>query len=497
MNYQQDPVRIGAEKQVFIDWDMIEPGYGVGWGTRDSVRVLPYEMPCDVRIAVHPPRVDPCPLIVAEHPWEQHISSYVTTLEDDGRFRLYYECYADPLALANYDAMLAYAESDDGITWRKPKVGAVEFNGSKDNNIVFGLANSLGRGSHGATVFKDASAAPAERYKLVHIGPDEQKRRCVFGAMSPDGLHWRAIEQALVTDYESDTQNVVAYDDERKRYVLYCRSWKGINMGRWHGRRCIACSESDRFESFPEPRIMVASDVTFDPDTDFYTNSYHRWPGAANAHLLFPALFHRTRDVLDVHMMVSRDGEHWVRPQRDALIPVGEPGSDTDAGVYAGCGIIRTRPGEWSLPISPQRNTHNQGMHTKLGPFAGVTAHFRRAIWREDGFTSLEAQCEGRCTTVPFVFTGKELHINAWTQFGGEVRIELVDSTEQAHWMKNVKLPATVPRHTMDDCDLLTGDMLNHVVTWRGQFDLTPWAGRIVRLRFYLRRARLHAWQVV
>jgi hypothetical protein len=287
----------------------------------------------------------------------------------------------------------------------------------------------------------------------------------------------------------------MAYDEQTRRYRLYCRSWRGLHIGRWHGRRCIAYAESEDFARFPEPRILVASDATFDPDTDIYTNAYTRWPGAADAHLMFPAFFHRTDDVLDVHLLVSRDGLHWARPQREALIPVGEPGSDAETGVYAGVGIVSFRPGEWTLPIAPQRNTHNQGMHTRLGPMVEQKAFFRRATWREDGFMSIEAAAEGRCTTVPFVFRGSRLELNAWSRFGGEVRVELVDSSDQAHWMKKAQLPVAVPGRTMQDCDPITGDALRRTVTWKGQGDVSAWQGRPMRLRFYLRRARLHAFQ--
>jgi len=101
--------------------------------------------------------------------------------------------------------MLAYAESADGVSWVKPDVGTVEYNGSRDNNLVFGLDLSLGRHAIGAYVFKDPAALPDEEYKLVHMGGDGG-RFYVWGAVSPDGLRWRALERPLLSDYMSDTQ---------------------------------------------------------------------------------------------------------------------------------------------------------------------------------------------------------------------------------------------------------------------------------------------------
>ncbi len=479
-------VGLGNRKQVFINWDLIEPGYGVAWG---GEKATSWEMPYGVRIAVHPPRVDPQPLVRPEHPWESYINAYSTLFEDEGRYRLYYECYyvGERDAGSDFDAMMAYAESTDGVNWVKPRIGAIRFNGSADNNLVYGLDLSLGRGTHGGTVFKDPNAPSDQRYKLVHTGR-EDGRLCVFGAVSPDGLRWKALERPLITDYVSDTQTVMRFDLEKGRYVGYFRGWKGGEPGRWHGRRTIAYAESDRFESWPVPQTIVAPDVNDNPDTDIYTNSYTRWPGAADAHLMFPAFYQRASDVLEVHLMTSRDGLHWERPTRQPIIPGGEPGSNWEGGVYAGCGLVSMQPGEWSLPIGPKWHTHNQALFPERLPSTPPDrGYLCRAIWRQDGFTSLEAQTEGGCTTVPITFTGKRLEVNAWTRFAGEIRVELAEASGE-----------TIAAHTFGDCDPISGDALKHTVTWKGESDLSAWAGnKPMRLRFWLRRARLYAIQFV
>ena len=43
------------------------------------------------------------------------------------------------------------------------------------------------------------------------------------------------------------------------------------------------------------------------------------------------------------------------------------------------------------------------------------------------------------------------------------------------------------------DCDPITGDNLERTVTWKGESDLSALRGKMVRLRFYMRRARLYA----
>ncbi len=475
---------LADEKHVFADWRLIEPGYGVG---REGPPTS-WELPHGVRLAVHPPRVDLTPLVAAEHPWESFINVYCTMFEDDGRFRLYYECHdhrpqTEPKDLA---AMIAYAESTDGTTWGKPVVGSVDVHGSTRNNLVYGRDVALGRGAHGATIFKDPSGSSDERYKLVHAGLFEGAP-CVYGAVSPDGLRWRAIEKPLLANYLSDTQTVVRFDEQRGCYVGYFRGWRGDERGAWRGRRVISYAETRDFRAWPVPQPIVEPDAADSPSADIYTNSYTPWPGAADAHLMFPAFYQRASDTLEVHMLTSRDGLHWERPTRTPIIAFGEPQTNREGGVYAGCGLAELTPGEWSLPIAPKWHTHNQGRHTQ-----GRLAHppdngyICRACWRQDGLMSLEAETEGACTTAPITFSGSRLVLNAWTRFAGEIRVELADATGRV-----------VAGRSFAVCDPFSGDNLRHTVTWRGASDLSAWAGQDMRLRFRLRRGRLYALQFV
>ena len=480
---------IGSSKQVFIDWDLIEPGYGLSWG---GERPTSWEIPHGVRIAVHRPRIDLQPLIVADRPWESMVTSMVTLMEDEGRYRMWYECWSlaegnDSIGEAAYPTMLAYAESADGANWVKPRIGTVSFGGSTDNNLVYWA-------SRGSSVFKDPSAPPDERYKLVCMS-----RGGIGGAVSPDGLRWKSLEQLLVSAddaFEDQIPDAARFDTERGRYVGYFRGWDRRNPGLWHGRRTIAYAESDRFESWPVPQTIVAPNVNDGPDTDIYTNSYAPWPGAPDAHLMFPGYYQRTRDVREVHLLTSRDGMHWHRPTSEPIIPCGEPGSGWGEGSWlAGTGLVSFHPGEWSLPVRPQSRSHNQYQFPTGPQNPPNWGELCLATWREDGFTSLEAESKGGCSTMPIVFTGGRLEINAWTRFGGEIRIELADPSGEIEL--NYKTAETVVGHTFEECDPISGDVLKHVVTWNGESDLSAWAGRPVRLRFSLRRARLFAFQFV
>lgn len=479
---------LGNRKHVFLDWDLVEPGYGVGWAHGRAEQEgfpRPDKMPYGVTLSVHPPRPGLPPIVQADRPWESLINVYCTLFEDEGRFRLYYEVHYQDVTDYTHDlkAMLAYAESRDGVHWEKPELGLLSFQGSTRNNLVYGLERALGRGAHGATVFKDPSAPAAERYKLVHMGREADRTPCVYGAVSPDGLEWTALAQPLRANYMSDTQTVMTFDAAKGRYVGYFRGWSGA----LHTRRTIAYAETDDFRTWPEPRTIVAPDANDFPDSDIYTNGYQAWPGAQDAHLMFPAFYQRGPDTTEVHLCTSRDGVHWFRPQRNPIIPPGEPGTGYEGGVYAGCGLVSLRPGEVSLPVGPKWHTHNQSHYVLGRPAAPPDrGHIALATWRRDGFTSLEARTAGGFSTLPLTFNGRALQLNAWTRFGGLVAVEITDA-------QGTPLPGL----SFAECDRLSGDLADAVVTWQGRRDLGELAGKPVRLNFRLERARLHALQFI
>src|SRR3989441_12241340 len=132
------------------------------------------------------------PIIVRDKPWElrenTYILKYFNSVIYDPEYRRYRMWYS-PMPLKSSDdnpEFTCLAESQDGVHWSKPSLGVCEFNGSRDNNIVF---SNKGTGAPGYRfcVFRDESEkAPDRRYK--GFGP------CwpygYFLVMSRDGVHW-------------------------------------------------------------------------------------------------------------------------------------------------------------------------------------------------------------------------------------------------------------------------------------------------------------------
>jgi hypothetical protein len=477
------PVRVfKGVKQVFIDWWGVEAGYGLPFWKfyQEEHGTNPWFSPSGVRLTAGRPRVAAKPVMESDE--YGNLRAYSTLIFEDGRYRLWYET---DIFKGDDGAAISYMESNDGLTWRKPALGMIEINGSTENNVVygFGVAEKGGEtGAHGASVFVDHSSPSSERYKMVHLGPSEKGANLsnwLYGAVSPDGIDWRRLDKPLMK-YSSDTQSIGLFDGFLNRYVLYVRGWTPQGKSGFGGRRVIKRSEAETFNAMPHPRPVVVPGPDWDPWTDIYTNAYNRWPGAAAAHIMLPALYHRNSDTLSLHLAVSRDGINWsFFPDMDTpLVPHEDPLQRS--AIYAGCGLVPFAGGKWAFPVYVSVRGHNEYVLKEPGIYL--------AEIREDGFMSVEAPLRGEFYTYPLTFQGTRLTLNCLSHVGGEVRIEVLEVLPRA-----VSRP--IEGFTLEECEPLTGDRLYTAVRWKGGEDLSKFEGKIVRLRFQLTRARIFAYR--
>ncbi len=182
----------------------------------------------DVKQHLHRPEPKEV-ILTTEKPWEGNTCAYYTIFRDGNRFRMYYRGshYDTKTKKAAHREVTCYAESKDGIHWTKPNLGLFEFNGSKENNIIWD-----GIGTHCFAAFKDANpkCPPEARYKGIARGrPRGKKGLYVF--QSPDGIHWKLMHsEPVITEGAFDSQNLAFWDTHTQQYRDYHRSF--INVTR-------------------------------------------------------------------------------------------------------------------------------------------------------------------------------------------------------------------------------------------------------------------------
>ena len=133
-----------------------------------------------------------------DKPWEGTTCFYVSVVHGDGLYRMYYRGHSLPSSavpsllepgetmVPEHPEVTCYVESRDGRTWTRPSLGLVEFNGSKQNNIIWD-----GFGNHNFMVFLDTNpeTPPEERYKALASGQPNRPLKRMVGMVSPDGVH--------------------------------------------------------------------------------------------------------------------------------------------------------------------------------------------------------------------------------------------------------------------------------------------------------------------
>jgi predicted GH43/DUF377 family glycosyl hydrolase len=304
------------------------------------------------------------PLLKADRPWEDYCIGYCQVMRIGGTWHMWYASY-DHAYRNDADGHLCYARSNDGVTWEKPNLGLVEFNGSRDNNIL------IARGIHGHCVLHDEAAPAAERFKMVYCDLTTANEWHVFAATSPDGLQWTLSEKPILAR-NSDTQQTIVRDGDT--YRLYVRLWTG--PAPFTGNRIVGLSSSKDFQQFPDPAPVLQADAKDPPNMQFYNPAVSKLRD--NLYLMLPSGLYTGEDAVRVHAAVSSDGEHFRRVANRPLLELGQ-GFDR-MGIYVAPGAIPSdRPDEYWFYYTGSNAGHDASTPDKL-KFGGGIGRFRLKV---------------------------------------------------------------------------------------------------------------------
>lgn len=511
---------IGSRRELFVDETLVERMSG-----KAELR-LHHPVPQEIAL---------------EHnePWEGSGCVYHNIFKDGDCYRMYYAAgqltvTPNGVNAGTHGQFCCYAESDDGIHWRKPALGLHEFQGSKANNIVMvrqKVGDAMSEPGEPA-VFKDENPAapPDARYKALlpaNRAPRDQ-RRGLLAFKSPDGLHWSPMsDKPIITAGAFDSQNLAFWDAQHGHYRAY---WRYFTKGGdddeklWNpqGHRAIRTAKSHDFLNWKDQTDLRYVDS---PSEQLYTNQvkpYHRAP-----HLLIgfptryverghedgpdhearasagperirrwsaslralPELENRQwrakaserygRALTEGLFMASRDGVTFKRWNEGFL----RPGIERKGTWNYGHQFIAWHPIETNGTLEDAPN--ELSLYAVESYWTGNSDLLRRYTLRLDGFVSVNAPMSGgELVTKPLTFSGKSLSLNVATSAAGSLRVELQD----AHGKP-------LPGYTLDDCEELFGDTIDRRVLWKTNPDLSLIAGQAVRVRFVLRDADLFSFQ--
>ena len=398
-------------------------------------------------LKLHEPRLAPATPEPADN------MEYGTVIKDGDLFRLYTRDGRGAKFDGDTPEVTRYCESRDGIHWTKPKLGLIEIDGSKDNNVILHESPYC----HNFSPFLDQrpGVSPEQRFKALA----GTVKSGLVAFVSADGIRWKKLRnEPVITytkEYAFDSQNVSFWSESESCYVCYFRHFLNNEL------RSVCRTTSADFVTWSEP---VPLKPNF-PGEHIYTSLTHPYFRAPHIYIATPTRFHPERgESTDILFMTARGDGPYDRTFREAFI---RPGLDPDRwgnrSNYAALNVVPTGPTEMSVFTTP----------------------FRRFTLRTDGFASVHVGADvGELVTHPLRFAGKKLLINYSTSAGGSVRLEIQDQSGHP-----------IPGFTLADSRVLVGDTIEQPCSWKTGMDFSSLAGQPVRLRFVMQEADLFAIQ--
>ena len=516
--------KIDSKKQMFLD--------------NDLVAVVK-----NIKRTLHEPSKHPQnPLIRQDKPWERLIyfrtNAYnVIYDEADKLFKCWYDDRpaAEQVVGQNgkmiakekdtaagcdlFGSRICMAISKDGINWEKPGFGKVVEDGHNTNVVFFDDKDPKG-GIYAMSVLLDPNESDLlRRYKAIycHVRPNwnvpkvsTQRDMHSVGwhlAFSPNGVDWTKYEDnPIITECGSDVV-ILTWDPVDKKYVLMCRAVHEADsphpdFDNWYTPFCpdqppgVWCPRRrvDRMESEDCIHWSSATLVSSPrPEDDLQEAHYGLLPWRVDDyHLGFLNILQQVDNTFHFELIHSRDGLNWNRfTPRRPVIPAGGPGSFDEFMVECPNTFLTIGDKHW-IYYGGNSCHHDWWIPAKDTPDVPETRdpslvqhHLGLAKIRLDGWVSLDAFVrEGYVETKPVWSAGAKLIINGKCNSGGHIMVEVMDNWDNV-W----------DGFSRKECDVFTGDAVNHVVSWQGRTDVNSIPG-IVKLRFHLKNAELYSFRI-
>ena len=390
---------------------------------------------------------------------------------------------------------MIYYESDDGLTWRQPKLGLYELEGSSDNNIFFDPG--LGRHDNLNVLPLPRRLHDRGRYAMLYsqgIKPEllettpYQHKSSYRIAFSDDAIHWKDAPENPVLFGRSDSYNCLVYNDDRDVFMLYRRTT--INAGEI---RRIAYLESKDMVSWTQPIPAIDHDE-LDPLMHYAMPVCHYhgiylgllWCLHMHPHQEDTSLGNGKDFCMDTDLAWSRDGINWQRhPKRPTFIPTSPPyQGNCDWGTAVGQPNFIEMDDHVRIYYGGSETLHGPGVQSD----AEAPHHLCLGTLRRDGFVSIDAgEDGGYMLTVPLAYPGGKLHINARTESDGFIRaaVREGEGVRDGEWPSKFRFDKSVP---------FTGDSLDHVLMWKDAQTLESFPSRTLRLHIWMEKAQLYSF---
>ena len=230
------------------------------------------------------------------------------------------------VALEEEDQSLTcLAVSKDGIYWEKPIVGEIEYEGSKENNI---LPKEWLMGY----TYSDPNVGSGARKYRGHVRTgDTRAPGMTFDLyFSSDFKSWISYKDNPIIDTSPKIgrwgpTSFMGWDPIREVYAVHMENCRHRRAPL--GKRLIGRSESLDGITWTEPETILVPDSKDSPDIEFYNMPCIEYEGL---YLGLLWVFRTTNTTHHPEVVFSRDGIHYFRDYRQPFIERGS-GMDFDS----------------------------------------------------------------------------------------------------------------------------------------------------------------------
>jgi hypothetical protein len=471
-------------------------------------------------------------IIPNDKPWELTIAwTSVYRNPKTGKYQLWYQAYAGTKAGIEKSLVntVAYAESDDGIAFRKPVLDFFPFKDHKKTNIVLvgsGIADGAGERYCCSVLVDENEKDPARRYKMAYYDWSMVNGRPEAGlhlAFSPDGIKWTkhkegplwrtsygryeqppfsdedvlletkrkdgAVRRTWRYPYTMSDASDLFYDTVRQSYVIYGKMWIDSPNGSGQWKHAMGRSESKDFFNWSKGKLLLTPDDLDTADRDFHTTPVFLHKGVYFC--LNQLLDRKAGGTIDIELATSRDGFDFERNYRDVLFLAHNPNGQAFDGrcIFSNStpvilddeirfyyGAYNTSPIGGGYEDSKPQN--GVGMATiPMDRFGGI----RPVAKSEQSTLRKPLENIGQVTLKPVELSGVTTITLNTDATKGQVRVELLNA--DGYRMRGF---------SKDDAEPIKGDSLRAAAGWKGKklTDLPP--GNYM-LRVHLDNATLYA----
>ena len=408
-----------------------------------------------------------------------------TVLRQQGKFRMWYVAadkdsfrdFSDKGTISGW--RVAYAESEDGIQWRKPNLGLVEYAGNRDNNLVLMDLPELSVIAGLSILYEAEDPDPSRRFKMMAAAPAEGTGTTAVPLYSSDGLRWRPARETKLVEkrrgrwlaHRVATENL-AIPEFLEHAGLY--KWGGmyhlagqqISPWVWLGDgqpcgRVMSIFRSHDFAHWSDTKSLsfvrygYRSTATNEGEESHEPASvWNRGNVLLGTYGQFHGAPGSPAHPMDLGLLISNDGVHFREPLPDfTFLPRGEPASWEGGGLLQGQGFENVGEqtyiwyGGWDNDVTRPDTYGEIGL----------------ARWRRDGFGSLSPknpEVPAALVTCPIQADGSAriwvnaegLSDRAW------LRVELLDERERP-----------LSGYSGDDSTSVRQSGLREPVAWKGR----------------------------